>query len=104
MNYTREQTLVTHILAYLKINGHYVWRQNTGAMTTKQGNFVRFGYKGISDIIGLTKEGKFIAIECKIKKNKPTQFQEDFLNEVSSRGGLACVAYSIEDVIDLLEI
>jgi hypothetical protein len=98
-----EQQLVNQIIAYLKINGHYVWRQNTGAMTTQQGRFVRFGYKGISDILGVSKEGKMIAIECKIKNNKPTQFQTEFLSEVKDRGGISILAYSLDDVMQYFE-
>lgn len=98
----KEQTLVNQILAYLTLSGHYVWRQNTGAMTTKEGRFVRFGHKGISDIIGVAKDGRMIAVECKIKPNKPTIFQSDFINEVKDRGGYAGVAYDLDDVINLM--
>lgn len=98
-----EQALVNQIIAYLKLSGHYVWRQNTGAMTTKEGRFVKFGHKGISDVLGIAKDGRFIAVEAKVGKNKPTRFQSDFLQEVKDRGGYATVAYDLQDVINLLE-
>lgn len=97
-----EQTLVNRVKAYLTLKGHYVWRQNIGAMTTKEGHFVRFGEKGISDILGVAKDGKFIAVECKIKPNKPTQFQLEFLEAVRKRGGYAILAYCLEDVSTVL--
>lgn len=108
----KEQVIVNQIRDYLNYSGHYVWRQNTGAMTknyqTKQGlnrrSFIQFGHKGISDILGIHKDnGKFIAIECKVKGNKPTQFQLDFLESIKSRGGIAIVAYSLEDVQKVFE-
>lgn len=98
----REQTLVNHVLNYLVLKGHYVWRENVGAMTTKTGSFVRFGHKGISDVLGVAKDGKFIAVECKIKPNKPTQFQLEFLEAVRKRGGYAILAYCLEDVSTVL--
>ena len=98
-----EQALVNHIINYLVLKGHYVWRQNTGAMKTDQGRFIRFGFKGVSDVLGIEKgTGKFIAIECKIKGNKPTQFQTDFLEAIRKRGGYAILAYSLEDVTAIL--
>ncbi len=98
----KEQQLVNGLIAYLKLKGHYVWRQNTGSMTTKEGRFVKFGHKGISDILGIASDGKFIAVECKIGNNKPTEFQKDFLKEVEDRGGYAILAYKFEDVENVL--
>ena len=97
-----EQVLVNQVLAYLTLKKHYVWRQNTGAMTTKEGRFIKFGHKGISDVLGVARDGKMIAIECKIKPNKPTQFQVDFLDEIKRRGGYAVLAYELEDVQKVL--
>lgn len=54
--------------------------------------------RGASDIIGLTKGGRFLAVECKIKPNKPTEVQKLFLQEVTDRGGLAIVAYDLPDL------
>lgn len=103
MKRQNEQVLVNQVIAYLKLSGNYVWRQNTGAMTTKEGRFVKFGHKGISDVLGIAKDGRFIAVECKVGHNKPTSFQSDFLQEIKDRGGYACVAYSVDDVINFLE-
>ena len=106
----KETQLVTLIINYLIIKGHYVWRNNSGFFkhdyTTKAGinktSAIRAGIKGGSDIVGVSKYGKFIAIECKVGKNKPTELQEMFLKEIESRGGHAIVAYSLEDVSKFL--
>ena len=55
---------------------------------------VRFGFKGVSDVVGINGEdGKFIAIECKVGKNKPTQFQISYLPK----------SYIIRNIIYILE-
>lgn len=58
----------------------------------------RSGFKGISDIIGVSKDGRFIAIECKIGHNKATMFQEQFIHDVISRGGIGAVVYSLAEL------
>lgn len=98
----KEQALVNQVLAYLKLKGHYVWRQNTGGMYDQHKRFVKFGFKGISDIIGIASDGRMIAVECKVGKNKPTRFQEDFLEEIKIRGGYAILCYKLEDLENIL--
>lgn len=105
-----ETALVNLIKNYLLIKGHYVWRNNTGAMKLqsinkrgiKSDRFFRAGMTGSSDIIGIAKDGKFIAVECKIKPNKPTLLQNEFLQNIKDRGGYAIVAYDLCDVEVLL--
>lgn len=54
--------------------------------------------KGVSDIIGLTPTGRFIAIEVKAPKKYATVEQKEFIQWVKDGGGIAFVARSIEDV------
>lgn len=106
MDYLTEKDLQNSIINYLNIKGHFVWRNNSGVSksvyVTKSGlsksRMWRAGIKGGSDIIGVSKNGKFIAIECKIGKNKPTELQTMFLDDVNKRGGIAILAYKFEDV------
>lgn len=105
-----EQALVNQCHAYLTLKGHFVWRNNTGRVHSDYTNKIgikthrmwQVGIKGSSDIIGVATDGRFIAIECKIGKNKTTQFQEDFLEAVRSRGGIAAVVYQLEDLQQIL--
>ena len=98
-----ETTLVSQIIQYLNYSGHYVWRCNTGIL--KSGNrYVHFGKKGMADILGIHKDtGQLIAIEAKVGKNKPSQFQIDFLEDIKSRGGIAILAYTLDDVSDIIK-
>ena len=98
---TPEAEIVKSILAYLKLHGAFVWRQNSGAMTGEykgKRRFVKFQtQKGMSDIIGIWR-GQFLAIEVKRKDGKATAQQNAFLDSVNHYGGIGFVARSIDDV------
>jgi hypothetical protein len=57
--------------------------------------------KGVPDFL-CSVNGKFLAIELKRPGEKPTDDQQRELNEVTLSGGIACVAFSIEQVISVL--
>jgi len=105
-----ESALVAQVLQYLNYRGHYAWRQNTGGArsshTDKFGRtsfyFTRFGFPGISDILGITSDGRFLAVECKHGYKKPTEDQLRFINEVRKRGGIGLIAYQLTDVEKVL--
>jgi hypothetical protein len=73
-------------------------------MDNKNGSkrMIRLADPGTADITGCSKEGRFIAVECKIKPNKPTALQQAYLEEVTKRGGIAIVAYDLSDVEKVL--
>lgn len=52
---------------------------------------------GVADILGIYK-GKPLAIEVKKKGNRATKIQEEYLERFRKEGGIAFVAYGIEDV------
>ena len=97
-----EQSLIKPTIDLLTMLGCCVWRQNAGGMkATYQGKnrFIKFSHReGISDIIGIAPDGRFIAVELKVGKNKTTERQEEFLAEVRQRGGIAIVAYDLDEV------
>lgn len=98
-----EQDLVNQIKEYLNYKGYFVWRNNTGAFKNAKGGFFKFGMVGSSDILGVAPGGRFIAIECKKKGNKLSDHQGDFITRIIKMGGIAIVAFSLEDVINNLE-
>jgi len=59
--------------------------------------------KGISDIIGVLKDGRFLAIEIKTQQGRLSEEQREFLDSVSRSGGLAFVARSLDDVASALK-
>lgn len=97
-----EAAILKSILYYLRVKKYVCWRQNTGSYKTgpsEHSRYIRFGYVGSGDIIGLDKNGRFFSIEVKRDGKVPTKLQEYFMNEVNASKGLAFVAYSLEDVI-----
>ena len=50
-----------------------------------------FGRSGVPDIIACT-NGRFLAVECKAGKNKPTALQVREIENIRKAGGVAVVA------------
>lgn len=104
----KEKQIQDLIIAGLNYAGCYVFRMNAG-MIPIQGRcktrMVKLGEKGMSDIIGLRKDGKFIAIEVKtpLRRGKVTFFQKQFLDRVKEMGGLAGVATSVEEAMEIIK-
>jgi len=56
---------------------------------------------GIPDIVGCHK-GQFFGIELKFGKNSLLRLQEHVLHKIRAAGGLAGVAYTLDDVRQIL--
>ena len=96
---TPEGAVVKAILDYLAVRRIYAWRNQTGATRIDDGKrFIRFGHVGSSDILGILDDGRFLAIEVKGPKGRASMAQLVFLAEIAKRGGLAFVAWGVEDV------
>lgn len=99
-----ESAVLGQCLAYLHIKGIFAWRNNTGAAKTDDGRFVRFGLPGASDIIGVLPGGKFLAVECKRSSGgRVSEQQKAFLEKVKSAGGVAIIAKSVEDLMEVVK-
>ena len=88
-----ESALQIKIQKYLKDNLHnaVVWKNH--------GN--QYSVIGLPDIMCVYRE-KLVCIEVKIQGNKPTKLQEITLKKLSDAGAITGVAYSVEDVKQLL--
>lgn len=101
--YAMEQDLVRSALHLLQAFGCFVWRQNQGGMKTQSG-YVRFSHaNGISDIIGVMPDGRFLAAEAKMPGNKPTREQRAFLDTINEQGGLGVVFYNLDELADAVK-
>jgi Holliday junction resolvase len=85
-----ESKLQAKILQWLKAEGHY-------AIKT-----IVCNKNGVPDILGCTKTGRFFAIEVKYGANKTSALQEWNIKCITNNGGLACVAYNLETVQEML--
>jgi hypothetical protein len=63
------------------------------------GRFVRFGWKGCSDLLGMMRDGRLLAVECKAPGGKMRAEQAEFLSLVRRFGGVAFVARDCRDVL-----
>ena len=64
---------------------------------------IRLAAPGVSDLIGWTEGGRFVAIEVKAPRGRLTDEQAAFIELVRRSGGLAGVARSIDDARAILE-
>ena len=84
-----------------------VWlAPSTGTFSFQKGTYLKqskYVKKGVSDILGIFPNGTWLSIEVKVKPNKPTVEQLDFLKMIGDRGGVAMWIYSIEDVEEYLK-
>lgn len=77
---TPEKKVKNKVVALLKHYGAYYFYPVTGG----------YGMSGVPDIVGCL-NGRFIAIECKAGKNKPTELQQQNLGRIKGCGGYALV-------------
>lgn len=94
MAMTPEKKVKTKVVSLLKSAGAYYFYPVTGG----------FGGSGVPDIVACYK-GRFIGIECKAGKNKPTKLQLKNLADIGAAGGISMVVNetNIEDVSDVLD-
>ena len=64
---------------------------------------IKLAAPGVSDLIGWTEGGRFVAIEVKASRGRLTDEQAAFLELVRRSGGLAGVARSIADARAIIE-
>jgi len=104
-----EAAVLDAVLKTLRLHRRVAWceRMNSGAGrfmhpdgSTSQ--FIRFGFVGMSDILGQLRCGRFLAVECKRPSQHPTAEQQQFIDTVNAHGGVGFVARSADDVITQL--
>lgn len=100
MNYMLEKEIQKSILQYLSLKRVFHWRNNSGALQTQHGGFIRFGAVGSPDIF-VIKKGICFGLECKTKKGRLSDGQLLFSEDFAKAGGVYCVVRSLDDVISL---
>ena len=83
----------------------------TGVFKVK-GGFITVGHyisedqkrlTGMSDVIGMLKDGRFFCVETKRPKEKPTAEQDGFMTLVANNGGVSGWANCVEGAINIIE-
>lgn len=104
--YKKQRPLIVHILTTLNLCGVFSWRNNTsGFFDTKKKMFRKAHdqLNGVSDILGIFPDGKFLAIEIKTVNDKLSIEQLDFLENIKKKNGISIVARSVDDVLKVLQ-
>ncbi|AOY74707.1 VRR-NUC domain-containing protein [Clostridium formicaceticum] len=84
----KEKAIQHKIIEYLRgLSGVWFFKTHGGI----------YQAAGIPDII-LCYKGKFIGLEIKRPKGKPTKLQEKVLRDIAKAGGTGAIVYGIEDV------
>lgn len=99
----KEMDILRLIMVTLSEAGCVVWRNNVGVLKNAAGIHIKFGLcVGSSDIIGVAPCGRFLAVEVKTEKGRPTPDQIRFIEAVKRKGGIAGIARSPADAVALL--
>lgn len=107
-----ESQVQSQILEYLLRSGIFAWRNNTMGVFDQSTNTYRrpgrFAINGVSDVLGILPDGRFLAIEVKKPVKNPrtdekllglaSDVQRAFINRINRDGGLAFVADSLDVV------
>lgn len=79
--------------------GHTVWIQNN--LAVKGRKFI--GRRGVADIIGITKDGRWVVAEVKTLNDTLSPDQITFLNDIKKAGGEAYTAIQVGSQVELKE-
>src|SRR5690606_15466979 len=97
-----EANILNEIMIALSQAGCLIWRNNTGVLKDANGRPVKFGLcKGSADLIGVAKDGRFLAVECKISTGRVRPEQLTFIAAVKRAGGRAGIARSVSDALKI---
>jgi len=104
-----ESEILRAIMALLKRHPRVAqcWRQNSGTFAERNRDgsmrYVRANtQRGMSDIMGVLRDGRTLAIEVKSRTGRMRPGQEEFLATIRRAGGVAGVCRSVDDAVRLL--
>jgi len=66
--------------------------------------FIRYGFKGCPDVLGMLRDGRLLACEVKAPTGRLRSEQTAFLELVRAAGGIAFMARNCRDVRNALDI
>jgi hypothetical protein len=92
------------ILRYLAVERRVLWaaRMNSGKgkLLRPDGTqtWISFGFTGCPDIMGMLRDGRYLAIECKRSGGRVRPEQRQHITQAADHGAVAVIARSVEDV------
>ena len=99
----RERVNLAAIIMLLRTHPKvaFAWRMQSG-LFQEGARFIKVGVTGIPDVIGALRNGQFYGIEVKAHGGKVSPIQQQRIEQIRLAGGLAFVAWSVDDVIEQL--
>lgn len=95
---------IANYLQYLENQGKCVFqRNNSGALPTAKGGFIRFGKTGAPDFIIWLPQGNCICIEVKNEKGKLSPGQKEFKDKIEKLSYKYYLVRSLSDVENILK-
>lgn len=103
-NLISESEILSSIIKYLYLKGIFVTRMHTQGVWDQNRKILRKNQsmKGVSDLIGLLPNGKFLAIEVKTEKGIVSSDQKAYLDSINKNNGIGIIARSLKDVEDFI--
>ena len=98
----QETGIQNSIMVALCQKGCKVHRTQSGLFYTPNGDRIRIGKPGVSDLQGHRPDGKCFYIETKTPVGKATSEQKKFIKAMKESGAIAGYARTIEDAIKLV--
>ena len=102
-----ESAVIQQVKQVIKITGIKLQRINTGCFTIGEGanrRFIKTADAGTCDFEGYDNHGRFLAVECKRPVGgKLSPAQEARIADINHKGGVAFVAHSGEEALELLK-
>ena len=65
--------------------------------------WISFGFTGCPDIMGMLRDGRYLAIECKRSGGRVRPEQRQHITQAADHGAVAIIARSLEDVQKALD-
>ena len=97
----KESDIKRSIVDYLHARGCVVIPYRSVGIRKPNGSYIPMQETGISDLLGINKDGQFFAVEVKNgAKGRLSESQAAFLEKVRLYGCQAIIARSLQDVID----
>ncbi len=93
-----ENGLTKAILTYLAYKGVFAWRQNNGGVydPTRKSYRANSSMAGVPDIIGITRDGRFLGIEVKSKSGRQSDHQKEFEKKCKDNNGIYILARDMD--------
>lgn len=103
----KETDIKNAILEYLSLSGIEAWPNDSVGIWDPRKRVYRkkssrFHMNGVADILGIMPNGKLLAIEVKTRKGVVSPNQKAFLKMIEKNCGLAFVARSLKDAMDII--